>query len=182
MCVGPIEEGDVVVNLLGGEVLFVLRPAGNDFCLVGKAFMHGFMEGQQLEDPDWGEQIAAVHYNIRKLESLCSKEATINSSLEGGNTIERKSTSLLYLVLQYQRALQCVVSPSPGFHQVIVLGRVIDKRREVINIGLISLFLQSEPKFHAYCTHNGDFCRRLKRIRFSCSHSITYAGFKCSVS
>jgi len=48
------QKGDVVAAFQGGDRLFILRPVGHRFRLVGDAFVDGWMEGEAYEglDPD----------------------------------------------------------------------------------------------------------------------------------
>lgn len=51
--------GDKIYVLLGGDMLFVLRPKNNHFLLRGEAYVHGIMDGEALTnarqnaDPSW---------------------------------------------------------------------------------------------------------------------------------
>lgn len=51
LCLAPgeTEPGDHICVLLGGHVLYVLRPAGESFHLVGECYVHGFMDGQAMD-------------------------------------------------------------------------------------------------------------------------------------
>ena len=44
-----VEVGDVVFVLLGGEVLYVLRPQGTYYLFVGECYIHGLMDGEAVE-------------------------------------------------------------------------------------------------------------------------------------
>ena len=56
---GPrlIEPGDLVCVLLGSEVPFVLRKAGDCYVLVGECYYHGFMEGRAVEGLEEGRVV-----------------------------------------------------------------------------------------------------------------------------
>jgi hypothetical protein len=43
------KEGDLLCLLLGGDVLYVLRPKGEEFKFVGDCYIHGLMDGEALE-------------------------------------------------------------------------------------------------------------------------------------
>lgn len=43
-------EGDICCILFGAPVPFVLRPAGNGYRLVGEAYVHGIMKGEEMVD------------------------------------------------------------------------------------------------------------------------------------
>jgi hypothetical protein len=45
-----MEEGDVVCVLLGCKVPLILRPVGDNFKVVGDAYVNGFMNGEALEN------------------------------------------------------------------------------------------------------------------------------------
>lgn len=59
ICLAPghVQPGDIVTCLLGGSVLYVLRPCGDKFQYVGDAWMYGFMKGETLEIPDWESEL-----------------------------------------------------------------------------------------------------------------------------
>jgi len=42
--------GDVVSILFGAGVPFILRRAGQEFVLIGEAYVHGIMDGEAMED------------------------------------------------------------------------------------------------------------------------------------
>jgi hypothetical protein len=44
-----VREGDQVFVLLGGQVLYVLRPVGSAFRFVGECYVHGLMDGEVLD-------------------------------------------------------------------------------------------------------------------------------------
>ncbi|MCJ1473325.1 hypothetical protein MMC13_001976 [Lambiella insularis] len=44
-----VEAGDEVFVILGGEVLYVLRPVGSYYLFVGECYMHGLMDGEAME-------------------------------------------------------------------------------------------------------------------------------------
>lgn len=46
---GSTQHGDVVAVLLGSKLPYVLRPRGNDYLLVGPAYVYGIMNGEVME-------------------------------------------------------------------------------------------------------------------------------------
>ena len=50
-----MEVGDKICVLFGGEVLFILRPAGENYKLVGECYVHGLMHGEAMEMLGSGE-------------------------------------------------------------------------------------------------------------------------------
>jgi len=44
-----VRGGDQVFVLLGGQVLYVLRPVGSSFRFVGECYVHGLMDGEVLD-------------------------------------------------------------------------------------------------------------------------------------
>jgi hypothetical protein len=60
LCLAPIDtrEGDIATVLLGGEFVYILRPVGDgSFQYIGDAYIHEFMDGQALDDPDAKETL-----------------------------------------------------------------------------------------------------------------------------
>ena len=57
ICLAPdtAQVDDLVVVLLGGNLVYVLRPTGEKgkYRFIGTAYIQGFMEGQALENPLW---------------------------------------------------------------------------------------------------------------------------------
>lgn len=47
---GSTQDGDVVAVLLGSKLPYVLRPCGNDYLLVGPAYVYGIMNGEVMKD------------------------------------------------------------------------------------------------------------------------------------
>jgi len=49
--------GDCIAILAGGRLPFVLRPAGDHYCLIGPCYVHGIMNGEafpeNLEELQW---------------------------------------------------------------------------------------------------------------------------------
>jgi hypothetical protein len=46
------EKGDLICVFDGGEVPYLLRPAGNDsYILIGECYLHGIMDGEAMADP-----------------------------------------------------------------------------------------------------------------------------------
>lgn len=56
LCPGLVEKGDLVVVLMGYTTPFILRPAGDEFLLVGECYVHGIMQGQALSMLERGEK------------------------------------------------------------------------------------------------------------------------------
>jgi hypothetical protein len=46
------EPGDSVCVLFGGQVPFVLRGGPDSWKLVSECYVHGFMDGEAMKDPD----------------------------------------------------------------------------------------------------------------------------------
>ena len=48
---GPaaMDAGDVIVIFYGAPVSFVLRPKGQEFQLLGEAYIHGIMDGEFMQ-------------------------------------------------------------------------------------------------------------------------------------
>jgi hypothetical protein len=65
LCLAPSETkvGDKVAILYGGKTAYILRPAEDDFELLGEAYVHGLMKGEALEDP-------IFHSNVRKIRLI----------------------------------------------------------------------------------------------------------------
>lgn len=53
--VGPysLTPGDLPILLLGADVPFILRSSGDEYHLVGDAYVYGVMNGEMLEQTDW---------------------------------------------------------------------------------------------------------------------------------
>lgn len=51
-----MRTGDIVVVLYGGETPFVLRPRGDEFLLLGPAYVHSIMDGQLVEELEAGKR------------------------------------------------------------------------------------------------------------------------------
>jgi Heterokaryon incompatibility protein (HET) len=43
------QVGDLIYVLFGGSMLYVLRPKGDDFLLVGECYLHGLMDGKAMD-------------------------------------------------------------------------------------------------------------------------------------
>jgi len=43
--------GDVICVIAGAAVPFTIRPKGKEYQLIGQCYLHGFMEGEALQDP-----------------------------------------------------------------------------------------------------------------------------------
>ncbi|KAK8121777.1 heterokaryon incompatibility protein-domain-containing protein [Apiospora sp. TS-2023a] len=56
LCPHLVEEGDIVVVLMGQRTPFILRPRGDDYLLVGECYVHGIMQGQALSMLEKGEK------------------------------------------------------------------------------------------------------------------------------
>ncbi|KAK7210208.1 hypothetical protein V2G26_017386 [Clonostachys chloroleuca] len=60
-CMAPVDTrpGDVVMKMLGGCEVFVLRPTLSDgiYQYVGPAYLYGYMEGEELKDPNWRDKL-----------------------------------------------------------------------------------------------------------------------------
>lgn len=54
------KEGDLVAIFEGADRLFILRPAGKRYRLIGDAYVEGLMKGEAYEGVDPDE----VDYNI----------------------------------------------------------------------------------------------------------------------
>jgi hypothetical protein len=50
-----MQIGDKICVLFGGEVLFILRPAGETYRLVGECYVHGLMSGEAMAMLDSSE-------------------------------------------------------------------------------------------------------------------------------
>ena len=48
-------EGDLLYALFGGSVLYVLRPKGDQFILVGECYVHGLMDGEVMQFLETGQ-------------------------------------------------------------------------------------------------------------------------------
>ena len=61
MAANTIQPGDIIALLLGGDLPFVLRPIehSNHYTYVADCYVHGYMDGEGLEeareaaDPAW---------------------------------------------------------------------------------------------------------------------------------
>jgi hypothetical protein len=53
-CMNEVKEGDVIAAFEGADRLYVLRPVGNQYQLIGDAYVDGLMKGEAYEglDPD----------------------------------------------------------------------------------------------------------------------------------
>ena len=54
------EEGDLLYALFGGSVLYVLRPAGDRFMLIGECYVHGLMDGEAMQLLETGQTVIEV--------------------------------------------------------------------------------------------------------------------------
>lgn len=61
------KPGDVICILLGGQAPFILRPQGDEWQLIGAAYVHGMMYGELLRRDDFGlrDDIALQEFHIR---------------------------------------------------------------------------------------------------------------------
>jgi hypothetical protein len=61
LCLAPAtaRAGDLVTVLLGGPLLYILRPTKDEgrYVFVGTAFVHGFMEGEAVQSPNWEQEL-----------------------------------------------------------------------------------------------------------------------------
>ena len=61
LCLAPAAAlaGDLVTVLLGGPLLYVLRPTKDDgnFLFIGTAYVHGFMHGEAVQTPTWQQKL-----------------------------------------------------------------------------------------------------------------------------
>jgi hypothetical protein len=48
--------GDVICVIAGAAVPFTVRPNDSGYNLVGQCYLHGYMEGEALNDPDVVEE------------------------------------------------------------------------------------------------------------------------------
>jgi hypothetical protein len=48
------EAGDLICLLLGGQMPFVLRQRGDEFCILGACYVHGIMDGEAMEQAEGG--------------------------------------------------------------------------------------------------------------------------------
>ena len=60
------KEGDLLYALFGGSVLYVLRPMGDQFILVGECYVHGLMDGDAMQSLENGQVVTEVASIIRK--------------------------------------------------------------------------------------------------------------------
>lgn len=63
LCLAPSKTriGDSVAIFYGGKTAYILRPVGDDFELLGEAYVHGLMKGEALNEPTF-------HSKVRKLK------------------------------------------------------------------------------------------------------------------
>ena len=54
------KEGDLLYALFGGSVLYVLRPEGDRFLLVGECYVHGLMDGEAMQLLETGQAVIEV--------------------------------------------------------------------------------------------------------------------------
>ena len=54
------KEGDRLCTLFGGSLLYVLRPKGDKFLLVGECYVHGLMDGEAIQFLEKGESVIKV--------------------------------------------------------------------------------------------------------------------------
>ena len=54
------KEGDLLYALFGGSVLYVLRPEGDRFILVGECYVHGLMDGEAMQLLETGQAVTEV--------------------------------------------------------------------------------------------------------------------------
>ncbi len=54
------KEGDLLYALFGGSVLYVLRPKGDRFMLVGECYVHGLMDGEAMQFLETGQAVTEV--------------------------------------------------------------------------------------------------------------------------
>jgi hypothetical protein len=50
-----MQIGDEICVLFGGTILFILRPVGEYYKLVGECYVHGLMQGEAMEQWRAGE-------------------------------------------------------------------------------------------------------------------------------
>ena len=53
---GPeiLDENDIICILFGGATLFILRPSGNQYRLVGECYVSELMKGEAIQDWETG--------------------------------------------------------------------------------------------------------------------------------
>lgn len=54
------KEGDLLYALFGGSVLYVLRPEGDRFILVGECYVHGLMDGEAMQLLETGQAVTEI--------------------------------------------------------------------------------------------------------------------------
>lgn len=59
--VHTVQEGDAIVALQGADRLFVIRPVGQIYALVGDIFVDGLMHGEAYENQDPSEVDCEIH-------------------------------------------------------------------------------------------------------------------------
>ncbi len=61
LCLAPAtaRAGDLITVLLGGRLLYVLRPIKDKgrYIFIGTAYVHGFMEGEAVRSPNWEQEL-----------------------------------------------------------------------------------------------------------------------------
>jgi hypothetical protein len=61
LCLAPsaARAGDLVTVLLGGRLLYVLRPTKDEgrYSFIGTTYVHGFMEGEAVQTPNWEQEL-----------------------------------------------------------------------------------------------------------------------------
>lgn len=72
--IGPqeLQEGDLVFDLLGGDVPYVLRPAANsnEYSLLGDSYMHGIMDGELWKRSVDGDGLESVHGDLTWIDVI----------------------------------------------------------------------------------------------------------------
>jgi Heterokaryon incompatibility protein (HET) len=63
LCLVPefTKPGDAVAIVLGGPEAYILRPVAEAYSYVGSAFVHGLMNGEVFEIPEWQSKIQDIH-------------------------------------------------------------------------------------------------------------------------
>ena len=54
------KEGVLLYALFGGSVLYVMRPTGDQFILVGECYVHGLMDGEAMQFLGTGQVVTEV--------------------------------------------------------------------------------------------------------------------------
>jgi hypothetical protein len=59
LCIAPSETrvGDGAAIFYGGKTAYIMRPNGEDFELLGDAYVHGVMKGESLKEPDFCSKV-----------------------------------------------------------------------------------------------------------------------------